>query len=52
MNCTKPAYGKNLADRIKKGRKLSRITKKKISIYKCQNCHNYHLTSHGHINGN
>lgn len=52
MRCTKPAYSKNLAYRIIKGRKVSLVTKKKLTPYLCQNCFSYHITSHGKIKGN
>lgn len=47
--CIKKAYSKNLADRVKKSKKVSRVQKKKLTVYLCPNCFQYHLTTHGNF---
>ncbi len=44
--CDKVPFSKNMAEKVIKGPKLSRITKKKTRKYLCPDCFRYHLTTH------
>lgn len=41
----KIVFSKNGAEKFMKGKKMSRITKKKFRIYFCKICGQYHLTT-------
>lgn len=41
----KVAFSKRGAESFIKGKKMSRVTKKKLRVYYCDNCTYYHLTS-------
>lgn len=45
MTCEKKPYSKNEATRVMKSRAISRLTKKKIRVYLCPECHSHHLTT-------
>lgn len=51
MTCTKKSYSKNEADRVRKSHTLSRLTKKKVRVYLCPDCHTHHLTTTNHHGG-
>lgn len=44
----KIVFSKNGADKFMKGKKMSRITKKKFRIYFHEDCAGYHLTTSIH----
>lgn len=41
----KVLFSKNGAEKFIRGKKLSRVSKKKFRVYFCRRCKNYHLTT-------
>ncbi len=50
MTCIKKKFSKHQADTFKKGEFMSRITKKKVRKYLCDECFSYHLTTNSNNN--
>ena len=50
MKCEKQVWSKKQAHRFKTGKRYTRMTQRKTTIYKCNECHEYHLTTNRNTN--
>lgn len=50
MECDKKVWSKAQAKRFMKGKRYTRMTKKKTTLYLCKECFNYHLTTNRNNN--
>ena len=48
--CDKKVWTKTQANRFMKGKRYTRMTSRKTTLYLCPECHQYHLTTNRNDN--